>query len=79
MEMTWTINDCGEKKVFTVTLTENSFKRVMDMLNVASEDTYIQLNDPRFNNGEVIFYKKEAILGWKCSEKAILKCLEVKE
>ena len=59
-----------------VNMTENSFKRIMNVLNDSADSSYIQINDPRFNDGNVIYMKKSEILGWKCPETALLRYLE---
>lgn len=79
MEMRWMINECGQKQCIPVTLTKNTFMKIMETLNKASEDAYVQINDPRFNNGNAVFFKKSAIYGWGCPESALLRCTDREE
>lgn len=73
VEMTWTAEIGGEKQEICVQMTENSFRKAMDILDKASEDAFIQINDPRFTGGKAIFLKKRNICGWICPETSLLK------
>lgn len=75
MELVWMLKN----REISVNMTENSFKKVMNMLNECSDGTFMQINDPRFNDGNVICMRKSEILGWKCPELALIKYLETEE
>ncbi len=69
MEATWILKN-GEKKV---QLTRNSFKRIMDGLDTATDDAFIQINDGRFDGGEAILVRKSEILALRCPASELTK------
>lgn len=74
MDVTWILDD--DECEFTCT--EDSLSAIMDAFAGASDDSLVQLNDPRFCNGQMFCYKKSLIRGFKCSETAYMKYLKGK-
>ena len=74
MDVIWILDE-GEA---TFTCTEDSLTAILDAFSGAADDSLVQLNDPRFCNGEMFCYKKSLVKGFKCSETAYLKYLKGK-
>ena len=75
MNVIWILDD----KEVTFTCTEDSFPEILDAFSGAADDSLVQLNDPRFCNGEMFCYRKNLIKGMKCSVMAFTKYLKGKK